>query len=782
MKIALKALALACLLLPFSARAETRIPWLNGCTVWPLGCNFAWNQWGTDFSNSNWAANWATDQSDLTTMYNDGVRVVRWWVFTDFGSSPTWSGTGNGSTCTGLPAGWAANMVTAANWAAAKGMKFYFCFSSFDMGNAANTGWAHDDVMTNSTVQASFINNAVIPICQALKGNQGVFGFDIINEPEWIIQASDNGGASSGYRQNSLANLQAYVKAMATAIHANADQPCSVGSACIKWNGKDYNFWQGLGLDFFDAHFYDWMVPYYDPTTVAPSTLTWYKSGSPDAGKPMFIGESISTPNSQYTGSTSGIAGNTNAQQALAIAVMNNGYSGILPWAWTDSANNCQASITPSWGNFITAYPNVVAVQCPSGSATSTITPSRTPTRTPTPSATAAQSTATSTPSRTGTPSNTANPTFSSTITPSRTGTPSSTANATFSSTITPSSTASPSRTATSSMTSGPSSTNSDTPSATPTASSSSSASPSRTPSPSATAALSTDTSTVTSGPSSTDSDTPSATPTAVGSSSASPSRTPTPSATAAQATATSTATPGASATHTGTPGLSGTFTASATSSSLPTASDTATLGFSPSPSSTLTSLPTALPSFTATSTASPTLSATAQPSGTASSSATAIASRSATPTSSCTALPSSTSSSTATSTPTPTFTATAEPSGSASSTVLPSFTASPTAIAASSSGAPRILKAVPLPNPGPTELRIQLSAPADRLELRVYSPGYTLVGAWTLQGSWPQGWGQALLPASLLAKLPEGVSYLRIRADRGSLSGAWVSAALFKR
>jgi hypothetical protein len=113
---------------------------------------------------------------------------------------------------------------------------------------------------------------------------------------------------------------------------------------------------------------------------------------------------------------------------------------------------------------------------------------------------------------------------------------------------------------------------------------------------------------------------------------------------------------------------------------------------------------------------------------------------------------------------------------------VLPSFTASPTAIAASSSGAPRILKAVPLPNPGPTELRIQLSAPADRLELRVYSPGYTLVGAWTLQGSWPQGWGQALLPASLLAKLPEGVSYLRIRADRGSLSGAWVSAALFKR
>ena len=711
MKLILKALALACLLTPLSAQAETRIPWLNGCTVWPLGCNFAWNQWGTDFSNSNWASNWATDQSDLTTMYNDGVRVVRWWVFTDFGSSPTWSGTGNGSTCTGLPAGWAANMVTAANWASAKGMKFYFCFSSFDMGNTANTGWAHDDVISNATTRNSFINNAVVPICQALKGNQGVFGYDIINEPEWIIQSSDNGGATSGYRQNSLANLQAYVKAMATAIHANADQPCSVGSASLKWNGKDYNFWQGLGLDFFDAHFYDWMVPYYDPTTVAPSTLTWYKTGSPDAGKPIFVGESISTPNSQYTGATSGIAGNANAQQALAIAVMNNGYSGILPWAWTDSANNCQASITPSWGNFITAYPNVVAVQCPSGSATSTITPTRSSTPSSTANATFSSTitpSVTASPSRTATPSSTVNATFSSTITPSasssRTATPSSTANASFSSTTTLSSTptasrtASASSTATSTVTSGPSSTDSATPSPSSTATASKTAS-----------ASSTATSTVTSGPSSTDSATPTASP-----------------------TASSTGTTGASPTETSTP----------SASPSPTASSTSTLSASPSPSSTASGSPTstasATPSFSSTATAALSFTASA--------------------------------------------TLTATPSATATSSALASFTASPTSAAPTASGAPRILKVVPLPNPGPGELRLQLSAPADRLELRIYSTGYTLIGAWTLQGSWPQGWGQALLPSSLLAKLPEGLSYLRIRASRGTASGAWVGTPLFKR
>ena len=94
----------------------------------------------------------------------------------------------------------------------------------------------------------------------------------------------------------------------------------------------------------------------------------------------------------------------------------------------------------------------------------------------------------------------------------------------------------------------------------------------------------------------------------------------------------------------------------------------------------------------------------------------------------------------------------------------------------------PRLLRCVPLPNPDPAELRLQLSAPADRLELRIYSPGYTLIGAWILQGAWPKGWGKALLPSSLLARLPEGVSYLRIKAGRGSVSGAWVIATLFKR
>jgi hypothetical protein len=675
------------LLLPVSGLAETRIPWLNGCTVWPLGCNFAWNQWGTDFSSNNWATNWATDQSDLTTMYNDGVRVVRWWVFTDFGSSPTWSATGAGGTCTGLPAGWTANMVTAANWAAAKGMKFYFCFSSFDMGNMNNTGFAHDSVITSATVQQSFINNAVIPIVQALKGNAGVFGYDIINEPEWIIQASDNGGATANYRQNSLANLQSYVKAMATAIHANADQPVSVGSASLKWNGTDYNFWQGLGLDFFDAHFYDWMVPYYDPTTVAPSALTWYKTGSPDAGKPIFVGESISTPNSQYTGATTGIAGNANAQQALAIAVMNKGYSGILPWAWTDTTNNCQSSINPSFSNFVTAYPAVVTVQCPLGSATSTITPSRTPTR-------------------------------SVTLSPSASATASRTSSATASATAEPS--------GTSTHTPGSSSTFTITPSASPSFTSSGTASPSRTA-----------TGTSTPGSSPTPTSTPSASPSSTASSTASPSR-----------TATGTNTPGSSPTPT------------STSTSGPSSSFTNTLSASPSssPSSTTTN--------TNTPTSSPTLTITPSWTTTATNTPTSSPTFTITPSATATATPSTTE----------------KPSGTPASTAEPSATASATANVPNALGAPRILRVVPLPNPGVTELRILLSAPADRLELRFYTPGYTLLGAWTLEGAWPQGWGRAVLPASLLAKLPEGVSYLRIKADRGSAFGAWVTAPLFKR
>ena len=61
-----------------------------GCTFWPVGVDYAWQDWGNDFATAGWATRWPTIQTALNTMAADGVHAVRWWVFTDFGSSPNW--------------------------------------------------------------------------------------------------------------------------------------------------------------------------------------------------------------------------------------------------------------------------------------------------------------------------------------------------------------------------------------------------------------------------------------------------------------------------------------------------------------------------------------------------------------------------------------------------------------------------------------------------------------------------------------------------------------------
>ncbi len=417
------------LTLPLSAAG---LNWMSGCTIWPLGVNYAWKNWGSDFSS---ASNLTGIKSDLDAMYTKGVRVVRWWVFTDFQSSPTWSGTGRGSTCTGLPSGWVANMKAACDYAQTKGMKFYFCMSSFDMAKTAHA-WHHDDVIDNATVRTSFINNAIIPIASALGTHQGIFGWDIVNEPEWMIQSSDNGGADTTCTQFSLANVRAYAQAMASAIHANASQPVSVGSASLKWCSKkgagsySYDFWSGIGLDFYDAHFYDWMTASgYDP--IATTAASW------KLDKPVMVGEAISDP-STYSGTL-----NPKNYLGMATALYNNGYSGLLAWAWTDTANNCVNTISPYFGNFLTAHSDVGSAVCSGGPTntpvvTLTSTYSRTRTQTPTFTRTwtlsatrsaTLSATQTFTATRTQTSSVTATPTFTwtltFTLTPTKTFTPS---------------------------------------------------------------------------------------------------------------------------------------------------------------------------------------------------------------------------------------------------------------------------------------------------------------------------------------------------------------------
>lgn len=301
---------------------------LNGQPYFALGVNYAWRDWGKDFADAGWDKRYPLILADLDKMRASGVRTLRWWVYTDFVDSPLWTGTGSARRCTGLPKGWVKNFMLVLDAASKRGIRLYPTFSSFDLGRKG-----FKEVVTDPAVRQSFIDNAVKPILAAAGRHPGVFAWDIINEPEWLVAKEDGGDPNKELSNGPvrLAELRAYILTMAAVIHANAKQPCSVGSACQKWSGGQYDYYSGLGLDFFDVHFYDWMTPWFNITTTKKSSL---KLNKEYREKPMIVGESCDKPELRYTG-----PGKPKDHTRFLQDLIANGYAGYMPWAWNEKAD-----------------------------------------------------------------------------------------------------------------------------------------------------------------------------------------------------------------------------------------------------------------------------------------------------------------------------------------------------------------------------------------------------------------------------------------------------------
>jgi len=322
------------------------ITWMNNSNYFPLGANYAWQDWDTDFSDNGWANRFTTIKATFDDMSSKGVHAVRWWVFCNSYASPNFSAPGREGLCTGLSINWVKHMKEAADYANSKNMKIYFTLSSFDIARN-NNAWNHSSIIDDLAVRKSYIDNAIKPIVQSLSDNPGVMGWDVVNEPEWMISSTDNGGQNDPtLTPFPLSTVRSYVKDMVDCIHLYAKQPVSVGSASMKWistsGGGQYDFWSGLGLDFYDIHWYDWMTPWFNPLTMPASGLK--------LDKPVIIGEMMpDTLNSSLK----------MTHEEILNGLVKNGYSGYLLWAWTDATTNCKDKTSPYFNNFKALHPEL---------------------------------------------------------------------------------------------------------------------------------------------------------------------------------------------------------------------------------------------------------------------------------------------------------------------------------------------------------------------------------------------------------------------------------------
>jgi hypothetical protein len=308
------------------------------------GVNYAWQNFAADFGggSNGITANKNTIQTELQTMAQNGVNVVRWWVWPNFsGGGVTFDGNG---TPTGLGGTTVTDLETVLTLAEENDIYLMLTLFSFDNFktaiNPANQNMATLGV--DATKRAALVTNVVRPFARAAAqsphGNR-LIAWDVINEPEWAVNGASLYGGDEAFDSDDTCTavthtqMETFLKDVITGLRAESPALVTIGAAAMKWR----HAWTKLDQDFYQFHIYDWVQMYW-PYDQSPTDF-----GMDD--KPMVMGEF------PPTGLSGGISYRT-----LLDSWYQNGYAGALTWrdstfkvTWSDiksfaDAHPCETS------------------------------------------------------------------------------------------------------------------------------------------------------------------------------------------------------------------------------------------------------------------------------------------------------------------------------------------------------------------------------------------------------------------------------------------------------
>jgi hypothetical protein len=319
------------------------IPW-NGSDTYLLGVNYAWWNYGTDFGTGGWGkyTDWNAVAGHFAAMKTQGARVVRWWLFGDGRYAPDFSADGSVS---GLDANVLPDIDRALQIAADNDLYLMFVVVDGGMwGGASYSGsvqmGGHGALITSAAAQQSFLDNALRPVLQRVAASPNakrVLAWDIVNEPE-----SQMAGYWGGVNLDPAA-VKTFVQRSAAYVHQyGGGAYATVGSATPYYVGT----WKGLGLDFYQFHYYPWM----DFSNGAGSGLPTYASLNLD--RPCVVGEFPTNDASYGPSDTAPLSARWYLDSVYA-----KGYAGALAWSTNvgDSATNWSA-FQPVFTSWAQAY------------------------------------------------------------------------------------------------------------------------------------------------------------------------------------------------------------------------------------------------------------------------------------------------------------------------------------------------------------------------------------------------------------------------------------------
>lgn len=223
--------------------AGSRIQWM-GKESYIHGVNAPWYNWGCDFGcgfedGLRSPTTRAVLEPRLAALSQAGVRHVRWWMF----PGDPWQIERSED---GLPI--AINAEVYADVEAllelANRYDLYFTFVLFSAPSTIPGNWLVDEFSRQR------LADTLGDLFARFADETRIFSWEAFNEPEWEMWAN----------VVSTSATIALVDLIARSVHENTSALVSVGSATL----EGLVYWQGIGLDYFDAHWYDPMTGPHD--------------------------------------------------------------------------------------------------------------------------------------------------------------------------------------------------------------------------------------------------------------------------------------------------------------------------------------------------------------------------------------------------------------------------------------------------------------------------------------------------------------------------------------
>ncbi|MFN8633628.1 MAG: cellulase family glycosylhydrolase [Chloroflexota bacterium] len=218
--------------------AGSRIPWQGG--QWYLhGANMPYINWERDFGGGSRDGVSSPDNMKLLDSTFEkakatGVNVVRWWAFEGSAWQVKRDGSGNP---TGMDPSIYADFDAALDLAEQHDL--YYNFVLFSAPSHVPQGW-----LTNPG-QRKQLANVLGQLFAHYKDNPRILSWEAYNEPDhdvWDKKVSEE-------------NLRASVREITDSIHANSNAYSTLGMMML--DGLPMS--KGLGLDYYQAHWYDYM-------------------------------------------------------------------------------------------------------------------------------------------------------------------------------------------------------------------------------------------------------------------------------------------------------------------------------------------------------------------------------------------------------------------------------------------------------------------------------------------------------------------------------------------